>query len=96
MAYGLSCDVPDQKSQRLVKLLVEEIVPLFGVPEALLSDRGTNLFVSFDAGRVPIAGSEQVKHHRLPSPVRWHGGALQPHIEGDAQETQHHHGTSMG
>jgi len=24
-------------------LLVEEIVPFFGVPEALLSDRGTNL-----------------------------------------------------
>ena len=35
--------VPDQKSQRLMKLLVEEIVPLFEVPEALLSDRGTNL-----------------------------------------------------
>lgn len=27
----------------MVKLLVEEIVPVFGVPEALLSDRGTNL-----------------------------------------------------
>ena len=35
--------VPDQKSIRLVLLLVEEIVPMFGVPEALLSDRGTNL-----------------------------------------------------
>ena len=34
---------PDQKAARLVKLLVEEIVPVFGVPEALLSDRGTNL-----------------------------------------------------
>ena len=32
--------VPDQKSERL---LCEEIVPLFGVPEALLSDHGTNL-----------------------------------------------------
>ena len=28
--------VPDQKSLRLGKLLVEDIVPLFGVPEALL------------------------------------------------------------
>ena len=27
----------------IAKLLVEEVVPLFGVPEALLSDRGTNL-----------------------------------------------------
>ena len=35
--------IPDQKSLRIVKILVEEIVPLFGVPEALLSDRGTNL-----------------------------------------------------
>lgn len=26
-----------------MKLLVEEVVPFFGVPEALLSDRGTNL-----------------------------------------------------
>ena len=35
--------IPDQKAIRIVRLLVEEIVPLFGVPEALLSDRGTNL-----------------------------------------------------
>ena len=34
---------PDQKSARIVRLLAEEIVPLFGVPDALLSDRGTNL-----------------------------------------------------
>ena len=35
--------VPDQKTERLVRLLCEEVVPMFGVPEALLSDRGTNL-----------------------------------------------------
>ena len=36
---------PDQKSIRIVRLLTvtEEIVPLFRVPEALLSDRGANL-----------------------------------------------------
>ena len=34
---------PDQKATRLAKILVNEIVPMFGVPEALLSDRGTNL-----------------------------------------------------
>lgn len=34
---------PDQKSVRIVRLLAEEVVPLFGVPDALLSDRGTNL-----------------------------------------------------
>ena len=35
--------VPDQKAIRLVELLTKEVIPLFGVPEALLSDRGTNL-----------------------------------------------------
>lgn len=34
---------PDQKAGRLAKLLVEEVVPFCGVPDALLSDRGTNL-----------------------------------------------------
>jgi len=34
---------PDQKSIRIVRLLTEEVVPAFGVLEALLSDRGTNL-----------------------------------------------------
>ena len=33
----------NQKATTLAKLLVEEVVPVFGVPEALLSDRGTNL-----------------------------------------------------
>ena len=41
--YPLVYPVPDQKSIRIARLLVEEVVPLFGVPEALLSDRGTNL-----------------------------------------------------
>ena len=35
--------VPDQKAQRIAQILVSEIVPFFGVPESLLSDRGTNL-----------------------------------------------------
>ena len=34
---------PDQKAIRIVRLLTEEIVPVIGVPEALLSDHGTNL-----------------------------------------------------
>lgn len=34
---------PDQKAHRIVRLLAEEIVPVIGVPDALLSDRGTNL-----------------------------------------------------
>ena len=41
--FPLVFPTPDQKSLRIAKLLVEEVVPLFGVPEALLSDRGANL-----------------------------------------------------
>ena len=33
----------DQKAERIAHLLVEEIVPFFGVPEALPSDREMNL-----------------------------------------------------
>ena len=35
--------VPDQKATQLVELLTKEVVPFFGVPEALLSDHATNL-----------------------------------------------------
>jgi len=35
-----------QKAVHIAQLLVEEIIPIFGVPEAFLSDRGTN-FLSF-------------------------------------------------
>ena len=41
--WPLVFPVPDQKAIRLARLLVEEVVPMFGVPEGLLSDRGTNL-----------------------------------------------------
>jgi len=35
--------IPDQHAHRIVKILVEDIVPKFGVLEALLSDQGTIL-----------------------------------------------------
>ena len=35
--------IPDQKALRIAQILVNEIMPFFGVPECLLSDRGTNL-----------------------------------------------------
>ena len=41
--WPLAFPMPDQKTQRIAELLVNEVIPLFGVPEALLSDRGTNL-----------------------------------------------------
>ena len=41
--WPMAYPAPDQKAERIARLLAEEIVPVFGVPEALLSDRGTNL-----------------------------------------------------
>ena len=35
--------VPDQKAVRIAQLLAEEVIPMVGVPESLLTDRGTNL-----------------------------------------------------
>lgn len=35
--------VPDQRATRIAQLIAEEVIPWFGVPEALLSDRGANL-----------------------------------------------------
>ena len=33
---------PDQKAETIARLLVEQLVPVHGVPEQLLSDRGQN------------------------------------------------------
>ena len=38
--------MPDLKTSRIAKIVVEEVLTLFGVPEALLSDRGTT-FLSY-------------------------------------------------
>ena len=35
--------MPDQKSRHITKLLVREVVPFFGVLEALLSNRGVSV-----------------------------------------------------
>ena len=41
--WPLIFPAPDQKAIRLARLIAEEVFPLFGVPDALLSDRGANL-----------------------------------------------------
>ena len=37
---------PDQKVIALAKLLMEAVIPVVGIPEALLSDQGTSLIIS--------------------------------------------------
>ena len=37
---------PDQKANQIARLLVDELLPMFGVPDALLSDWGTNLLAN--------------------------------------------------
>ena len=41
--WPMAFPMPDQKSHRIAELLMNEMIPQFGVPECLLSDRGTNL-----------------------------------------------------
>ena len=41
--WPLEVPAPDQKSLRIACLLMEQLIPMFGVPEALLSNRGANL-----------------------------------------------------
>ena len=41
--WPLVFPIPDQKTHRIVQFFVDEVIPVFGVPEALLSNRGANL-----------------------------------------------------
>ena len=52
--------VPDQKAERVTRLRCEEIIPMFGVPEALLSDRGTNLLSHLMLDVCAILGIEKI------------------------------------
>ena len=44
MKWPMVYPIPDQKSQWIAEILVQEVVPFFGVPENLLCNRATNLF----------------------------------------------------
>ena len=44
--WPLVFPTPDQKAIRIARFVAEEVLPMFGVPECLLSDRGTNLLAN--------------------------------------------------
>lgn len=44
--WPLVFPAPDQKANQITRLLVDELLPMFGVPEALLSDHGTSLLAN--------------------------------------------------
>ena len=52
--------VLDQNTERIARLLVEEVIPCFGVPEALLSDRGTNLLSNLMMDMYRMLGIEKI------------------------------------
>jgi len=58
--FPLVFPVPDQKAVRLARLLVEEVVPLFGVPESLLSHRGNNLLSHLMTDLCKILGTKKL------------------------------------
>ena len=61
--WPLVFPVSDQKTTTLVQLLTKEVVPLFGVPEALLSDRGTNLLSHLMYDVCAILGMNTTAYH---------------------------------
>ena len=66
--WPLVFPMPDQKMERIVKILVDEVVPLFGVPEALLSHRGTNfLSRSFNEGCLLSLRNRKTKYYSSSS-----------------------------
>ena len=65
--------VPDQKSIRIARLLAEEVVPLCGVPESLLSDRGTNLLSNVMKDTCALLGVAKLNTTaaEVVQPVAW-------------------------
>ena len=51
---------PDQKAETIARLLVEHVVARHGVPEQLLSDRGTNFLSKVIQEVCTLLGVEKV------------------------------------
>lgn len=70
--FPLVFATPDQKTICIARLLAEEVIPLFGVPEALLSDRGTNLLSFLVKDLCNMLGIR--KHHTTRNAMAWWSG----------------------
>ena len=85
--WPLVFPVAEQKAIHLVELLTKEVIPFFGVPEALLSDHGANLLFHLMKGICALLGVKKrnttayhpqcdgmVKrfHHTLKTTLRKH------------------------
>ena len=62
--------VPDQRTNRIARLIAEEVLPWFGVPEALLSDRGANPLSHLVLDLCKLLG---ITKQFIPSSMRWSG-----------------------
>ena len=78
--------VLDQKTTRMARLVAEEVIPLFGVPECLLSDLGTPSLESND-GYLQDTRHQETEHHRISPSVRRCSRAVQPNTEDYPAET---------
>ena len=76
--------MPDQKTERIVKILVDEVIPFFGVPEVLLSDRGTNFLSHL---MKDVCSDREAEYNSLPPSVWWPYWMIQQSIEDHAEET---------
>ena len=79
--WPLVCVVPNQKTQTVARVLVEQLVP-----EALLLDRGTNLFSS-DERLVQDAWDDQTQHNSLPSRMRWNDRTVRTNLKSHVAQT---------
>ena len=70
--------MPDQKTETLTRLFVEQIVCQHGIPEELLSDWGANFLSSLILEVCPQL-SEENEHFWLPPTNRWACGDVQLH-----------------
>lgn len=61
--WPLVFPIPDQKSWHIVDIVVKEIIPSFGVPEGLLSDRGINLLSFLMKDACELLGITKNQNH---------------------------------